>query len=191
MCRAKLARKVDRGESIKNLEKTWEWLRETTCTYIKSAVLVELTELWYEAERDSERYRNYHKQAMALAGQEQGLFAEHLARLRFLDGCIAGEEETIHALPAFVEALAWAARHNTVTLQRTVSQAVAWLNDRLKARTELAPGKAETPTRKAKAVVRQSEEMALSALPKELRGAFKEAVAELKRSLRNYVWRQG
>ncbi|KKL05205.1 hypothetical protein LCGC14_2608400, partial [marine sediment metagenome] len=96
----------------------------------------------------------------------------------------------VDALPAIVESLAWAARHNTITLRRTVSQGVVWLNDRLIARTELAPGKEETPIRKAEAVVRQSEEMALSALPEELRAAFKDAVEELKRSLRNCVWGQ-
>ena len=190
LCRAKLSRKVNIGEALENLEEAWKWLRKTTRTYTKSSVLVELTELAYESDRDSERCRDYRKQAIALAGQEQGPFAEHLARLRFLDGRIAGEEEPVDALPAFIESLAWAARHNTVTLRRTVSQGVVWLNDRLGARNELAPGKEETPSRKTEAVVRQSEEMALSALPEEFRAAFKDAVEELKRSLRNCVWGQ-
>ncbi|KKL23786.1 hypothetical protein LCGC14_2421900, partial [marine sediment metagenome] len=105
LCRAKLSRKVNIGEALENLEKAWEWIRKTTCTYIKSSVLVELTELAYESDRDSERCRDYRKQAMALAGQEQGPFVEHIARLRFIDGRIAGEEEPVDALPAFVESL--------------------------------------------------------------------------------------
>jgi len=182
LCRAKLARKVNTGEAFARLEKAWkEKIQKITCAYTKSAVLVELSELVYEVEHDSKRCRNYRQQAIALASQKQGLFADHLARLNFIDGRIAGEEEPVHALPAFIKAMAWAVHHNPLTLQRTFSQAIAWRNERLGIGTRIARGKAETLAQETEAEVWQSEEIALSALPEELQATFKDAVEELKR----------
>jgi len=181
LCRAKLTRKVNPGEALANLETAWKWIRKTSCTYTKSAALVELSELVNEAEHDSKRCKNYLKQAIALASQKQGIFADHLARLNFIEGRIAGENEPVYALPAFIKAMAWAVRHNPLTLQRTFSEAEAWRNARLSTGTKIAHGKAETLAQEAEAVVWQSEEIALSTLPEESQAAFKDGVEELKR----------
>lgn len=181
LCRAKLFRKMNIGEALANLEMAWEWIRQITSTYTKNAVLVELTELVYEAEHDSKRCRNYRKQAIALASQKQGIFADHLAMLNFIEGRIEGGKEPVYALPAFIKAMAWAVRHNPLTMQRIFSQAVTWRNKRLDIKTEIAHGKAKTLAREAKSEVWLSEEIALSTLPEELQATFKDAVEKLTR----------
>jgi tetratricopeptide (TPR) repeat protein len=181
LCRVKLARKENISEALSILVKTWEMIRETNNTYAKSAVLVELTGLVFEIERDSKRYKNYRMQAMKMAGQEQRLFAEHLAKLNFIDGRIAGEKNPVNALPAFIKAMAWATRHNCVTLQRMFSQAVAWRDARLDIGTEIVRGrKVETLAREAEAAVWQSKEIALSTLSEEAQIAFKGVTKKLE-----------
>lgn len=181
LCKAKIARRENLNDAIATLEKTWERISESTNTYVKSAVLVELTELVYEAERDSERYKDYHMQAMKMADQEQRLFSEHLARLNFIDGRKAGEEDPFYALHAFIKALAWAVRHNILTLQIILSQAVAWLKARPGNSVNIARERAESLAREAEAEVWQSEEIALSTLPEESQKAFKDTVEDLTR----------
>jgi uncharacterized protein (DUF488 family) len=116
-----------------------------------------------------------------MAGQEQRLFAEHLAKLNFIDGRIAGEKNPVNALPAFIKAMAWATRHNCVTLQRMFSQAVAWRDARLDIGTEIVRGrKVETLAREAEAAVWQSKEIALSTLSEEAQIAFKGVTKKLE-----------
>jgi len=183
LCQAKLSRKVNINVAIKNLEEAWEKIRETEFLYTKSSILVELSELIYESDGNSERCRNYRMQAMASAGQEQGPFAEHIARLCFLDGRIAGKEKPLDALPAFVESLDWAVRHNIITLERTVSNCKTWLHGQLSAKIGLAFDNEEMRNRKAETVLRESEEKALSTLSEKLKSYFKNAVKELKDSI--------
>lgn len=183
LCRAKIIRKVNLNEALKILEEAWEAIRKTQLPYIASSILIELSDLTYEYEGNSERCKDYHMQALALASQEQGLFTGHMTSLRFLDGRIAGEKEPLDALPAFVESFAWAVKHNILTLERTVSNCKTWLHDHIRSRIELALDNEEMRKRKAEVVLRESKEKALLTLPEKLKPYFKNAVKELKNSI--------
>jgi len=181
LCRARLARKENPCKALSILEEAWRKICKTTNTYVKSAVLVAMTDIAYEVEGDSNRYEDYSKQAMAMAGQEERRFAEHLARWNFIEGCRLGKEESYSALHAFIKALAWAVRHNTLTLQSTFSQAATCLNALFGNSSNIVRETTEELAQKAVNEVWQSEEIALSTLPEESQVAFKDAVEGLKR----------
>jgi len=76
--------------------------------------------------------------------------------------------------------MAWATRHNCITLQRMFSQAAAWWNERLDTGTEITRVKAEAMALETEAEVWQSKEIALSALSEVAQTAFKEVIEKLK-----------
>lgn len=183
LCQAKLDRDSDLRKAIKNLEKTYKMSNSADNAYTRSAILVELTEMIYDADGDTQRYRDYHRAAITLAGQEHGMFNDHLSMLHFLGGCIAGKENPVHAIPEFIVALSCAVRHNKLTLKRLLSQEVNWLRNPSKGGTEPITRKVEKNNIEAKALIRRYERAAMLDLPGESRIALKGAVGELRRSL--------